>query len=287
MMPPILLVLRVVDNLARIPAIFDAFDIDGGDATSRASDRSSLIVTRSPVSISGATPRREKLTRGTVLTVTRFGRSPVGATSDLINSPKVLRWRKRMNETELVARLEKLERENRRLKRLGAATLVLVVALGAIYMASCSSLGRRSGTNGVLTAREFDMLDPSGKVRVKIAMDCSIPKSCWPAIDLYDQGEKTRTVIGAGTLGITGEKSNTTLLDSGIEVESISSGGHLGDIANLGVGLGGPGAEVTLSGPAGLSVQLMGQSALPGGEGGVLNLGARTAILSISIQTLP
>lgn len=180
-----------------------------------------------------------------------------------------------MSETELVARLEKLERDNRRLKRLGASALALIVALGAIYMASCSSLGQRSGTSGILTAREFDMLDSSGKVRIKIAMDCSIPKSCWPAIDLYDQSEKTRTVIGAGTLGISGEKANTTLLDNGIQVEGISSGGHLGDIANLGVGLSGPGAEVTLSGPTGMSVQLMGQSALPGGEGGVLNLGGK------------
>ncbi len=180
-----------------------------------------------------------------------------------------------MNETELVERLEKLERDNQRLKRLGAAALVVIAALGATYMTSCSSLGRRSGTNGVLTAGEFDMLDSSGKVRVKIAMDCSVPKSCWPAIDLYDESEKSRTVIGAGTLGITGEKSNTTLLDRGIQVESISSGGHLGDIANLGVGLGGPGAEVTLSGPGGLSVQLRGQSLLPGGEGGVLDLVGR------------
>ena len=64
--------------------------------------------------------------------------------------------------------------------------MVLIAALGAIYIASCFSLGRRSGINDVLTAREFDMLDSSGKVRVKIAMDCSIPKFCWSAIDLSD-----------------------------------------------------------------------------------------------------
>lgn len=180
-----------------------------------------------------------------------------------------------MTEFDLVARLERLERDNRRLKRFGAAALVLVATLGAISIASCSSAGRRTGAQGVLdriTAHEFDLLDSGGKVRVKIAMDCSIPKDCWPGIDLYDQSGRVLTGIGAGTLEVTGEKGNTTLLENGIQVEGPSNGGGLGDIANLGVGLFGKGAALTLSGPDGMSVQLIGQSALSGGGGGVLDL---------------
>lgn len=180
-----------------------------------------------------------------------------------------------MSEAELMNRLERLERDNQRFEKLGMVAVLIAAALAAISIASCSSAGRRSGTHGVvdkITTREFDMLDSSGKVRVKIAMDCSTPNFCWPVINSYDQIGKTLTVIGAGTLGITGEKGSTMLLDNGIQVEGMSRGRGFGDIANLGVGLVGRGAALTLSGRGGMSVQLMGQSALPGGEGGVLNL---------------
>ena len=66
-----------------------------------------------------------------------------------------------MTETELANRLEKLERDNRRLKRLGAAALVLAAALGAIY-----------ATRPVpekITAREFDVVDDAGRVRIRLS----------------------------------------------------------------------------------------------------------------------
>lgn len=79
-----------------------------------------------------------------------------------------------MTEADLTARLEKLERDNLWIKRLGMIAVVIAAALGAMHTASCSPAGRRSGTQDGLdkiTAREFDMLDASGKVRAKIAMD--------------------------------------------------------------------------------------------------------------------
>ena len=180
-----------------------------------------------------------------------------------------------MTQDDLLKRIESLERDNRRMKTLGLVALVIVAALGAMYTASCSLTGRRAGTRGALdkvTAHEFDVLDPSGKVRVKIAMDCSTPKDCSPAIRLYRRNGKAATSVGAGVMAIWGEKGSTTLFDNFIQVEGTSRGGTLGDIANLGVGFIGPGAALTLSGKVGMGVELMAESALPGGEGGVLSL---------------
>lgn len=106
--------------------------------------------------------RPEKLTCGTVLTVTRCGTSPVRATNDLINSPKVLGWGKNMSETELVERLEKLERDNRRLKRLGTAALVLAAALGLTAAAR--------PVPDVIKAHAFEVVDSAGKLRIRMAV---------------------------------------------------------------------------------------------------------------------
>ena len=116
------------------------------------------------------------------------------------------------------------------------------------------------------------MLDANGKVRVKIAMDCSVPKDWWPGIDLYGPSGKPLTVVGAGVLEVSGDKSNTTILDNGIQVEGVTKEGGARDIANLGVGMVGLGAGLSLSGKGATSVLLEGQSGLPGGEGGVLDL---------------
>ena len=62
-----------------------------------------------------------------------------------------------MTERDLVGRLEKLERDNRRLKRLGAAALVLAAALGAIYATR--------PVPAKITAHEFDLVDRSGATR--------------------------------------------------------------------------------------------------------------------------
>lgn len=73
-----------------------------------------------------------------------------------------------MSETELAERLERLERNTRRLKGFCTAALVLAAALGAI-----------AATRPVpdkITAHEFDVVDSFGEVRVRLAsQDNSIP----------------------------------------------------------------------------------------------------------------
>lgn len=70
-----------------------------------------------------------------------------------------------MSETELIGRLEKLERDNRHLKAFAFGTLVLVAALGG--MNATEPIPRK------ITAREFDVLDDSGKVRAEMGIQAN------------------------------------------------------------------------------------------------------------------
>lgn len=65
-----------------------------------------------------------------------------------------------MAETEIARRLEKLERDNRRLKGFAIAALVLAAAFGAVY--ATQSVPQK------ITAHEFDVLDSSGKVGISV-----------------------------------------------------------------------------------------------------------------------
>lgn len=97
-----------------------------------------------------------------------------------------------MTDTELVARLERLERDNRRLKRVALGALVLVAAsvgLGAAY--AKPAIPQR------IVAHEFDVVDGSGKVRAKVGLQCAGAGSCWPAIDLLDQDGKRQVTLAA------------------------------------------------------------------------------------------
>jgi hypothetical protein len=142
-----------------------------------------------------------------------------------------------MADGELIERLEKLERDNRRLKRLGLASLVLATALLAAYAASCSRVREMSGAQNVpekIAAREFDLVDGSGRVRVRIDMGCFGTTDCWPGITLFDEKGKARTSIGAGTLSISGEEGEAELLDDVLQFNSGSKGAVSGVTARLG-----------------------------------------------------
>lgn len=74
-----------------------------------------------------------------------------------------------MTEADLVNRLEKLERDNRRFKRLALAALVLPIALVSIY-----------ATRPVpqkITAHEFDVVDSAGKVCAALRIERQLPSS--------------------------------------------------------------------------------------------------------------
>ena len=78
-------------------------------------------------------------------------------------------------DTEIVVRLERLERDNRRLKRLGAAALVLAAALGAI--------AATQPVPDVIKAHEFDVVDSAGKARIGIDL-----LEGQPVLTFYDSG---------------------------------------------------------------------------------------------------
>lgn len=115
-----------------------------------------------------------------------------------------------MTDAEIVERLGRLERENRRLKRFTAGGLALVVLFSGY-----AALHSRTQVPGerVMT-HELDVMDSSGKVRIKMDVQCLSANNCWPEINLLNKGGKQRTGIGAGTLNISGDKGEVELLDN-------------------------------------------------------------------------
>ena len=112
-------------------------------------------------------------------------------TNDLIDSPKVLGWGKSMSEAELVARIEKLEHDDRRLKRLGAAALLLVATLGLI--------AATRPVPDVIKAHEFEVVDSAGKVGMRLetspdGADILIAPS---ALSAPSEGKTAAVSIGA------------------------------------------------------------------------------------------
>jgi hypothetical protein len=67
-----------------------------------------------------------------------------------------------MADAEMTQRLEKLERDNRRLKGFAIAALVLAATFGAIY--ATQPVPQK------IAAREFDVVDSSGRARIRMAM---------------------------------------------------------------------------------------------------------------------
>lgn len=180
-----------------------------------------------------------------------------------------------MTDNEFARRLEKLERDNRRLKRVAIAGIALAAALGVIYSVACSS-GRNSA--GIkpdaekLTAREFDMVDSAGKVRVKIAMDCSKAANCRPEIRLL------------GAVADSGEQEEASLLGDRLQFSVSSKGSAPGITAEVGSGSGG-GGLLSLEGAGGSYVRANANSPsieMRDAQGYVMDLGSvdLTTVLS-------
>ena len=146
-----------------------------------------------------------------------------------------------MTDTHFAERLEKLERDNRRLKRVAAAAVALAVLLGVIYAVACSSGGNIANSAEKITAREFDVVDGAGKVRVQIGVDCAPATNCWPSIKMFDQDGKAVTSIGAGELTVSGGPETATLLRDHLQFSVADKGGKPSVTAELGSGSGGGG----------------------------------------------
>lgn len=192
-----------------------------------------------------------------------------------------------MTDNEFARRLERLERDNRRLKRAAVAGIALAAALGVLYSAACSS-GRHPAAikpdAEKVTAREFNVVDSAGKVRVKIAMDCSQADDCRPEIRLFDKDGKPATAVGAGTLTVSGEKDEASLLSDRLQFSVGSKGTSPSVTAQVGSGTGG-GGLLSLEGNNGGYVRVNANSPnieLKDSKGYVMDLGAvdLTAVVS-------
>jgi hypothetical protein len=145
-----------------------------------------------------------------------------------------------MTDKEFAQRLEKLERDNKRLKRVAAAGIALAAALGVIYAVACTSAGIKPDAEKV-TAREFDVVDGAGKVRVKIAMECHPRAYCQPSIKMFDQDGKEVTSIGAGTVNVSAGEETAALMGDRLQFSVSSKGSKPRLTAEVGSGTGGGG----------------------------------------------
>lgn len=91
-------------------------------------------------------------------------------------------------ENDIICRLEKLERENRRLKKIGIVAAVVVSAV---------IVGGQAKTNKVVEADEFRLVDASGKVRGKFSTN-NLGQTL---LTLTDSSEQISAALGTGTQG--------------------------------------------------------------------------------------
>ena len=192
-----------------------------------------------------------------------------------------------MTDKEFARRLEILERDNRRLKRLAAASIAIAAALGVIYAIACSS-DRNSpavkpGAEKV-AAREFDVMDNAGKLRIQMAVSCLPANNCWPSIKMFDQDGKEVTSMRAGAVTVSSEEQAASLLGGHLQFSVAVKGSAPRVTAELGSGTGG-GGLLSLAGKDGSYVLANPNSPsieLKDAQGYMMDLGAvdLTTVLS-------
>ena len=93
---------------------------------------------------------------------------------------------------DINARAEKLDRENRRMKKIGFV---------AIVFASVLLMSGQAKMNRVVEANEFHLVDESGKVRARLSMvtvsDTSLMQKDIPNLSFYDAEGHPRIFIAA------------------------------------------------------------------------------------------
>ncbi len=184
-----------------------------------------------------------------------------------------------MTDIELARRLESLERDHRRLKRLASAGLALIVTAIVAYAVSCSVA--REAADGVpssekIKAREFDVVDTAGKVRVQIAMDCLTAADCQPEIQLFDRNGKRLTDVSAGKVVLSGGEGEASLLGDHLLFRFAPKGRASHVTAELGTGSDG-GGLLSLSGKGTNSIHVDSNSPrleIQDSHGYVMDLGA-------------
>ncbi|MCL5670090.1 MAG: hypothetical protein M1423_02155 [Acidobacteria bacterium] len=168
-----------------------------------------------------------------------------------------------------------LERDNRWLKRAAFVGIALAAAMGVIYSVACSS-----GSNSAaikpdaekIVAREFDIVDGTGKVRIKIAMDCPSNANCRPSIKMFGPGGKAETA---------------TLLSDHLQFSVSDEGSKPHVTAEVGSGTGG-GGLLSLEGKNGSYVRVNANSPsaeIKDADGYMMDLGSVDLTTVVSGQT--
>jgi hypothetical protein len=84
----------------------------------------------------------------------------------------------------IAARLERLEKQNRRMKQLGAMVLLVV---GSVFL-----MGQAAPTPRIVEANEFIVKDTNGRVRGRFGIPPHLPLTNGPALSLMDEKGTTR-----------------------------------------------------------------------------------------------
>lgn len=131
-----------------------------------------------------------------------------------------------MTDTELVARIEKLERDNRRLKRLGVAALVLVGALGLVAATRPEP--------GVIKAHAFEVIDGQGRARIKLAATESGEEIWMKNVDGVVTSRLSGDAKGTSlVLDGSGSKAGSAMIDASRDGASLSIFSSEGGTASI------------------------------------------------------
>jgi hypothetical protein len=128
--------------------------------------------------------------------------------------------------SEINARLEKLERENRWMKKIGVV---------AVVFASVLFISGQSKTNKVLEVNEFHLVDASGKVRAKLVMGGLSLQG--PELSFDAEGQSRISIVAS---------------DDQARINLNSSRGTMSSMMWAGSPGSGTGSGVAVMGPAGL-----------------------------------
>jgi hypothetical protein len=149
-----------------------------------------------------------------------------------------------MTDVEIVVRLEQLERENRRLKRVGIAALLAIASI--MLLAAAPPVPQK------LTAHEFEVLDSSGRATVSIndrMVNILDPQSGLPRIAI---GDVTPGVAGIWLFEGNGSRTVELPAGDGSEIAFFDTGGR--PRATIGLASGNP--TIRLSDPQGFEMDL-------------------------------